>query len=132
MLVVAPTSVLSTWAAEAERFTPGLRLATVDSTRGTRDGRSIRDAAAVADVVVTSYALLRLVADDFAAVDWAALVLDEAQFVKNPATRLHRAVTRLRADAVYAVTGTPLENSLGELWALLALTSPGLFPSARR
>jgi superfamily II DNA or RNA helicase len=132
MLVVAPTSVLSTWAAEAERFTPGLRLATVDSTRGTRDGRSIRDAAAVADVVVTSYALLRLEADDFAAVDWAALVLDEAQFVKNPATRLHRAVTRLRADAVYAVTGTPLENSLGELWALLALTSPGLFPSARR
>lgn len=60
------------------------------------------------------------------------VVLDEAQFVKNPATRAHRAVAALRADAVFAVTGTPIENGLDDLWALLALTAPGLFPSARR
>ena len=60
------------------------------------------------------------------------VILDEAQFVKNAATRAHRAVRELRTDVVFAITGTPLENSLTELWALLSLTSPGLFASARR
>ncbi|MFX5582934.1 SNF2-related protein, partial [Acinetobacter baumannii] len=55
-----------------------------------------------------------------------------AQFVKNPATRIHRAVAALRADSVFAVTGTPIENGLDDLWALLALVAPGLYPSARR
>jgi SNF2 family DNA or RNA helicase len=82
--------------------------------------------------VVTSYAVLRLDERAFQDVDWAMLILDEAQFVKNPATRAHRAAAGLRADAVYALTGTPLENTLSELWAILALTAPGLFPSAAR
>jgi len=73
-----------------------------------------------------------LEAERFAAVRWGGVVLDEAQFVKNPRTRLHRAVQALPADMVLAVTGTPLENSLSELWALLSLTCPGLFPSPRK
>ena len=73
-----------------------------------------------------------LVAAEFASVDWAALVIDVAQFVKNPQTKLHRAARDLRAPMTFAITGTPLENSLTELWALLSLTAPGLFPSARR
>lgn len=130
-LVVAPTSVLSTWRDEAARFTPGLRVAVVDATRGKRDG-AVTDLAASVDVVVTSYTLLRLDEPEFAAVEWAGLVLDEAQFVKNSGTRVYRAAQGLRADVVFAITGTPLENSLTELWALLSLTAPGLFPSARR
>ncbi|WP_194419577.1 SNF2-related protein [Microbacterium abyssi] len=130
-LVIAPTSVLSTWSEEAARFAPSLRVRVVEGTRTRRDG-SIADAARDADVVVTSYTLARLEAEEYAAARWAVLVLDEAQFVKNPATKLHRAVASIPADVTFAVTGTPMENSLGDLWALLKLTAPGLFASARK
>jgi superfamily II DNA or RNA helicase len=130
-LVVAPTSVLGVWREEAARFAPGLRVTVADTTGALED---VTDAAGAdrSDVVVTSYAVLRLDERAFQDVDWAMLILDEAQFVKNPATRAHRAAAGLRADAVYALTGTPLENTLSELWAILALTAPGLFPSAAR
>lgn len=130
-LVVAPTSVLSTWRSEAARFTPDLRVAVVDATRAKR-GTTVTDAAASADIVVTSYTLLRLDEREFGAVPWAGLILDEAQFVKNSQTKAYRAARDLPADVVFAVTGTPLENSLTELWALLSLTAPGLFASSRR
>ncbi|MFC0197770.1 DEAD/DEAH box helicase, partial [Microbacterium arthrosphaerae] len=130
-LVVAPTSVLSTWRTEAARFTPDLRVAVVDATRAKR-GTSVAETAAGADLVVTSYALLRLDEQEFAGLRWAGLILDEAQFVKNSQTKAYRAARDLPADVVFAVTGTPLENSLTELWALLSLTAPGLFASARR
>ncbi|WP_448811155.1 SNF2-related protein [Agromyces bauzanensis] len=129
-LVVAPTSVASNWVSEAARFTPGLRVATVTATEAKRPGR-IADAAADADLVVTTYAVLRLEADAFAALEWSGLVLDEAQFVKNAATKAHRAARGIRAPFRLAVTGTPVENNLGELWALLDLVAPGLFPSRR-
>ena len=64
--------------------------------------------------------------------DRKQVLLDEAQFVKNPRTKAHRAVRELGAPFTLAITGTPLENSLTELWALLSLTAPGLFPSRRR
>lgn len=130
-LVVAPTSVLSTWRSEAARFAPGLRVEVVDATAARRD-RAVTDAAASADIVVTSYALLRLDEAEYAGVEWSGLVLDEAQFVKNSQTKVYRAAKALRADVVFAITGTPLENSLTELWALLSLTAPGLFASSRR
>ena len=129
-LVVAPTSVASNWVREAARFTPGLRVASVTATEAQRPGR-IADAAASADLVVTTYAVLRLEADAFAALDWAGLVLDEAQFVKNPGTRVHEAARGIRAPFRLAVTGTPIENHLGELWAILDIVAPGLFPSRR-
>ncbi len=128
-LVVAPTSVLPTWREEAARFAPDLRVRVHDATIGTS---RVAPGDAGADVVVTSYGILRHDEVAFAAVDWAIVILDEAQFVKNPATRQHRAVQSLHADMMLAVTGTPLENSLAELWAIFSLTCPGLFPSARR
>lgn len=131
VLVVAPTSVLPTWRDEAARFTPDLRVAVVDATGATR-GRPVAEVAASADVVVTSYTLLRLDEAAFAGVEWATLVLDEAQFVKNPRTKTYQAALTLRAEVTFAITGTPLENSLTDLWALLNLTAPGLFASARR
>ncbi|MCR2814656.1 DEAD/DEAH box helicase [Microbacterium jiangjiandongii] len=130
-LVVAPTSVLATWQSEAERFTPGLVVRTIDVSAARRDA-DVAALASGADIVVTSYTLLRLDEHEYGAVEWAGLLLDEAQFVKNPATKLHRIVRTLRADVTFAITGTPLENSLSELHALLSLTSPGLFPSAQR
>ncbi len=130
-LVVAPTSVVSTWRSESARFTPGLRVRSLTATRARR-AETVAAAASAADIVVTSYAVLRLDAVEFTAQEWAGVVLDEAQFVKNPQTKLHRSVKDLRADVTFAVTGTPLENSLTELWALLSLSAPGLFPSARR
>jgi len=130
-LVVAPTSVLPTWVDEAARFAPTLTVAAV-ATTAVRRGRTIADIAAQVDVVVAPYRVVRADDAEFAVPHWAGVVLDEAQFVKNPATRTHRAIAALRADAVFAVTGTPLENGLDDLWALLALTAPGLFPSARR
>lgn len=126
-LVIAPTSVAGTWQSEAARFAPGLTVQVRGATRSSGLAEPF-----VADVVVTTYAIARLDADAFAAVEWAGIVLDEAQFVKNPATKLHRAISGLRADVTIAVTGTPLENSLSELWSLLRLTAPGLFPSARK
>ncbi|HEY6800058.1 MAG TPA: DEAD/DEAH box helicase, partial [Agromyces sp.] len=129
-LVVAPTSVASNWASEAARFTPGLRVASVTATQAKRR-RSIADAAAGADLVITTYAVLRLEAAAFAAIEWGGLVLDEAQFVKNPATKVHQAARDIRAPFRLAVTGTPVENNLGELWALINIVAPGLFPSRR-
>ncbi|MFD6699153.1 MULTISPECIES: DEAD/DEAH box helicase [unclassified Microbacterium] len=130
-LVVAPTSVLPVWEREAERFAPGLRVVVAGRTR---DAHGVDLASHIdgADLVITSYTVLRLDAEEFARRPWSGVVLDEAQNVKNPATRQHQAVAALDATAVYAATGTPLENGLGELWALLSLTSPGLFASARR
>lgn len=130
-LVIAPTSVLSTWSAEAARFAPSLDVRVIEGTRGRRE-RSIADVVQGADLVITSYTLARLDAEEYAATGWALLVLDEAQFVKNPATKQHRAVASIPAEVAIAVTGTPMENSLGDLWALLKLTAPGLFASARK
>ena len=81
---------------------------------------------------ITSYTLVRLDEREFVQTRWAGLILDEAQFVKNPKTKQHRAVAALNADVVYAVSGTPMENSLTDLWALLKLAAPGLFASARK
>ncbi|MBU4465839.1 MAG: DEAD/DEAH box helicase family protein, partial [Actinobacteria bacterium] len=116
-LVVAPTSVMSTWQSEAQRFAPHLVVRVIDQTHA-KSGMAVADAAAGADVIVTSYTLLRLDSEEFSRMSWAALVLDEAQFVKNAQTKLHRAARDVGAPMTFAITGTPLENSLTELWAL--------------
>ncbi|QJU55796.1 DEAD/DEAH box helicase [Herbiconiux sp. KACC 21604] len=129
-LVVAPTSVVANWAAEAARFAPGLVVRTVTATE--KASRPLADLARGADVVVTSYALFRLDARAYGRLPWAALVLDEAQFVKNHLSKLHAAARELDVPFTLAITGTPLENDLLELWALFDLVAPGLFPSATR
>ena len=129
-LVVAPASVVANWALEAARFTPGLVVRTIGSTQAT-SGTALAEAIAGADVVVTSYTLFRLDAEAYQASAWAGLILDEAQFVKNHASRLHECARDLDAPFKLAITGTPMENHLLELWSLFAVTAPGLFPSAR-
>jgi SNF2 family DNA or RNA helicase len=129
-LVVAPTSVVSNWLTEAARFTPDLRVHAVTTTAARHSG--LAQAAARSDVIVTSYALFRL---DFAAyqeLGWAGLILDEAQFVKNSMAKVHACARDLDTPFKLALTGTPMENNLMDLWALLRIVAPGLFPSKQR
>ncbi|NHA68116.1 DEAD/DEAH box helicase [Phycicoccus flavus] len=127
VLVIAPTSVLSTWAGEAARFAPGLRTAVVERTRG-KDRRPLAAAIGDAQVVITSYTVARIDEAAWRSRPWAAVVLDEAQFVKNHQAKTYQAVRRLEARAKFAITGTPLENSLMDLWSLLSIVAPGLHP----
>jgi len=129
-LVVAPTSVVSNWVGEAGRFAPGLGVDAVTDTLA-RSGRTI-EALAAADVVVTTYTLFRLEADAYRTVPWAGLILDEAQYVKNHQAKTYRCVRELDAPFKLAITGTPMENNLMELWSLLSITAPGLFPDPKR
>jgi superfamily II DNA or RNA helicase len=129
-LVVAPTSVVTNWVAECHWFTPGLTAVAVTGTEG-RSGVSLADRVAAADIVVTSYALLRIDFEAYAGIDWAGLILDEAQFVKNHTSKTHQCARRLDARFKLAITGTPMENNLMELWALMSITAPGLFPSPK-
>ena len=130
-LIVAPTSVLPNWAAEAARFTPDLRVVTLSDTLGRR-GQELHEAVADADAVVTSYTLLRLDFDAYGDADWSGLFMDEAQYVKNHASKAYQCARRLPATFKVAITGTPMENNLTELWSLLSITAPGLFPSPDR
>ncbi|SFE53726.1 SWIM zinc finger [Blastococcus tunisiensis] len=131
VLVVAPTSVVSNWAREAERFAPGLAVATIEAT-GRKRGTTLAEAVDGADLVVTSYTLLRLGEEDYRALPWSGLVLDEAQFVKNHQAKTYAAARRLPARFKLAITGTPVENNLMDLWAMLSIVAPGLFPSPQR
>ncbi|MBI3154404.1 MAG: DEAD/DEAH box helicase [Burkholderiales bacterium] len=129
-LVVAPTSVCANWAAEAARFAPALELAVYGQTDGERSASVA--AAAPGQVVVVSYALLLRDAEVFAAQDWATLVLDEAQALKNAATQRAQVVAGLRAGFRLALSGTPVENRLADLWSLMNLLNPGLLGNATR
>ncbi|MGO1770498.1 MAG: DEAD/DEAH box helicase, partial [Microbacterium sp.] len=125
-LVVAPTSVVGHWVAEAARFAPGLRAVALGETSRKR-GTSVADAVDEATLIVTSYAILRLDAAQFADLGVRIVVLDEAQNVKNSATRGYAAARSIDAPTTIAITGTPLENDVMELFALMTLVAPGLF-----
>ena len=145
-LVVAPTSVVGNWTQEAARFVPGAKVVTITESTG-KSGKSIAELVQGAHLVLTSYALFRLDEDGYTEfgnhvpkntengasphAGWGALILDEAQFVKNTKTRAWKVARALNAQVKLAITGTPMENNLMELWALLAIVADGLFPSAR-
>jgi len=122
-LVVAPTSVLHNWIDEAARFRPGLRAALYHGSRRALDP--------AADLTVTSYAILRLDAEALAAVPWDAVILDEGQNIKNPDSQVARAAYALPGDFRLALTGTPVENRLDELWSQMHFLNPGLLGSRR-
>jgi len=129
-LVVAPTSVVSNWVNEAARFAPDLNVDVVTDTLA-RSARAIEDVAA-ADVVVTTYTLFRLEFEAYRAVKWAGAILDEAQYVKNHQAKTYKCVRQLDTPFKLAMTGTPMENNLMELWSLLSIAAPGLFPDPAR
>lgn len=127
-LVIAPTSVGGNWVAEAARFAPDLKVHLWREA----DREGLVEALGPGDVVVSSYGLVVRDAELLSQMRFSTLILDEAQAVKNPATQRARAVRRLDADFRVALTGTPLENHLGELWSLFHLVFPGLLGSWQR
>ena len=127
-LVVSPMSVTQQWGREIHRFAPGLRTHLHHGPARLR-GNAFVAAALESDVVLTSYDVATRDADLFGRVVWDRLVLDEAQDAKNPRTKRHRALRGLDRRRTLALTGTPIENRLGELWSIMELVNPGLLGS---
>jgi SNF2 family DNA or RNA helicase len=121
VLVVAPTSVVPNWRAEAQRFAPSLRILMLDGPQRKKYFRSIP----YADLVLTSYALVQRDIDALKGHRFHLAVLDEAQYVKNPAAKVAQAVCQLDARHRLCLSGTPVENHLGELWSLMKFLMPG-------
>jgi hypothetical protein len=120
-LVVAPKSVVPVWAAEARRFTPSLRVHVHDG----KGRHALAEDLEAADLVITSYPLVARDAA-LAGMKFRVVVLDEAQMLKNPGAKTREALLAIAADVRIALTGTPLENRLADLWSLVDLTVPGL------
>ncbi|MFN8018300.1 MAG: DEAD/DEAH box helicase [Acidimicrobiales bacterium] len=124
-LVIAPPAVVGNWAAEAAKFTPGLRVL-VHHGAGRASGMALDRAFARHDVVITTYGTAVRDMDALCTHQWAQVVLDEAQAIKNHTSETAQQLRRLQARTRVALTGTPIENGLGDLWAILDFTNPGL------
>jgi hypothetical protein len=124
-LVIAPPAVVGNWAAEAAKFAPGLRVVVHHGGTRASDEDLLADLADV-DVVITTYGTAVRDIDVLASRPWARVVLDEAQAIKNPANQSAQLLRRIEARSRIALTGTPVENGLGDLWAILDFTNPGL------
>ena len=129
-LLVVPASLIANWRAEIERFAPSLRVAVAHPSMAEKPMDETAEDAAGADLVITTYGFLHRL-PWVAQTQWPLVILDEAQAIKNPGTRQTRAVKALRARSRIALTGTPVENCLGDLWSLFDFLNPGLLGSAR-
>jgi hypothetical protein len=129
-LVIAPTSLLYNWEAETKKFAPGLSALVVSGSKEERSEQMTKIPRT--DIVITSYPLIRRDIDDYLKYSFRFCILDEAQQIKNAATQGARAVKHLKAQGRFALTGTPMENSLAELWSLFDFVLPGyLFSSGK-
>jgi hypothetical protein len=134
-LVVCPLSVVRNWSQEAARFAPKLDVRIhhgPDRSQGLHADDTLFGADPERQLVITTYGLLPRDLEHLGEVDWTTVVLDEAQMVKNPNTKAARAVRALRARQKLALTGTPVENRLSELWSILDAVNPGLLGSQQR
>jgi superfamily II DNA or RNA helicase len=126
-LVVCPATVVTNWVREAAQFTPGLRVGVLHGAR-----RGDADALAeVCDIIVTTYGILRGT-PELAEIAWHRVILDEAQYIKNPDTTSARSARRLQATHKISLSGTPVENHLGDLWSLMQFSEPGLLGPRER
>ncbi len=128
-LVICPTSVAGNWARESERFTPDLTVLMHHGATRAREA-AFEKAALAADIVITTYALATRDRTVLSKVPWRRIVLDEAQNVKNPEAKQTKAVRALPSPRKVALTGTPVENHLGELWSIMEILNPSLLGSA--
>jgi SNF2 family DNA or RNA helicase len=128
-LVVCPTSVVGNWRHELQRFAPSLRVL-VHHGAARAEGDEFSQSAGESDVVLSTYSLLHRDEDDLARVEWDGIVLDEAQNVKNAQTRAAQAARAIKANWRVALTGTPVENRLADLWSIFQVINPGYLGSA--
>jgi len=128
ILVVCPTSVVANWAKEVQRFAPTLTTVIHQGGDRLRDKALIRRVKET-DMILTSYAIARRDAETLQKIDWFGVVLDEAQNIKNPEAKQTRAIRQLPAQFRLALTGTPVENRLSELWSIMHFLNPGYLGS---
>ena len=127
MLVVCPASVVGNWEREIRRFAPELGIHRYHGNR-----RRLPDVAGTSDVVLTTYGVARRDAEPLSSVPWDLAIGDEAQAIKNPYSRTARAMRQLPANARFALTGTPVQNQLTDLWAIIDWSTPGLLGPLER
>jgi hypothetical protein len=130
-LLLCPMSLVGNWQREAAKFAPSLRVYAHHGT-ARRHGAELAEHLAGADLVVTTYATAVRDIGELAELDWRRLVLDEAQAIKNSLSQAAKAVRRLRAEHRVALTGTPMENRLAELWSVLDFLNPGMLGTVER
>jgi len=130
VLLVCPTSVIGNWQKEAARFAPDLPLLVHHGAKRAKRNALVKAARKHA-LVVSSYALLHRDVAHLSRVKWAGVILDEAQNIKNAATKQSRAARSLQADYRVALTGTPVENNVGDLWSIMEFLNPGLLGSQK-
>ncbi|HVV00227.1 MAG TPA: DEAD/DEAH box helicase, partial [Verrucomicrobiae bacterium] len=121
-LVICPASVLHNWRREAQRFTPGIKVLVLESGAARHN---LRKRIPQHDLIVTNYALLRRDLEQLQKFAFRAVILDEAQFIKNPSAQVTHSVKQLHAEHRLALTGTPLENRLLDLWSIVDFVQPG-------
>ncbi len=126
-LIIAPTSLMGNWRNEAARFAPDLKLLTLHGPKRHAQFSQMAEA----DIVLTSYPLLNFDGEQLLALEYTYLILDEAQTIKNPRAKASRLVRELVAEHRLCLTGTPMENHLGELWSLFDFLQPGLLGDER-
>jgi SNF2 family DNA or RNA helicase len=124
VLLIAPTSVVTNWEREIGKFAPGLQTYIHRGSDRLR-GAAMRKAIKGKDVMLTSYPVARLDAESIQSVNWLAVILDEAQNIKNPAAKQTQAIRKFNAEFRIALTGTPVENRLSELWSIMHFLNPG-------
>ena len=124
-LLICPTSVISNWHREAGRFAPDMSVMIHHGTDRYRTAATFRKKASRYDIVVSSYGLLHRDIDIIKKTKWAGVILDEAQNIKNPQTKQARAARMIDARCRFALTGTPVENNVGDLWSVMDFLNPG-------
>ncbi len=127
-LIVCPTSVVPNWISELERFAPKLKTTLLHGNKRTEHFKRIKKS----DVVITSYALLTIDVNELKKHRWRGVVMDEAQYIKNPATKMAQSACSLKADHRICLTGTPVQNHLGELWSQFHFLNPGMLGNPKR
>jgi superfamily II DNA or RNA helicase len=126
VLLICPTSVIGNWQHEAARFTPALSVLVHHGTARAKEEARFLEAAGAHDLVITSYSLLYRDFATLAKLVWSGIILDEAQNIKNPESRQARSARALKGGYRIALTGTPVENNVGDLWSLMEFLNPGL------
>lgn len=126
-LVIAPTSLVYNWKSEVEKFAPELNTLIISGSKRERD--ELKKEIEGTDIVITSYPLIRRDVEDYHDIEFKYCILDEAQQIKNPASMNASAVKEVKAKGYFALTGTPIENSLTELWSIFDFLMPGYLPN---
>lgn len=127
-LIVCPTSVVPNWISELTKFAPNLTAVVLHGTKRSEEFHNVK----MSDVVLTSYALLAKDIAELKKYSWRGVVMDEAQYIKNPATKMSQSACMLNADHRICLTGTPVENHLGELWSQFHFLNPGMLGGTKR